>query len=267
MTYPGFDPAPGNHSALASLSRACTGLAVELADHARRARALRDLGVCTGRAAEAFGDCGGTLPQELDRAGQAFDEAALAVATFGSTVEGQQQQARVLARRIEDPTLDPQARADLVRRAHRLCHAVTEEAARANRAPEHAPRRTPTTELVRPGARRVQPRGPTGQRPGRRLRPPERRRSSSPVGCLLPGELGAGDLRRGRLGHDRVRRHGPCDGRRADGCRGGGRSGRHPPAGTWVSTRTWAYAKRSARCGTPCARSPPVPSRAPGVPP
>ena len=258
MTYPGFDPAPGNHSALASLSRACTGLAVELADDARRARALRDLGVWTGRAAEAFGDCGGTLPQVLDRASQAFDEAALAVATFGSTVERQQQQARVLARRIEDPTLDPQARADLVRQAHHLCHPVTEEAARQPRSRA----RDPTA--PRPPSWFAQALGEfshEAQRVNDRVGAFVRQNAgaiaalsavcsqvSSPLavtamllgpipvlgeavvtgGVALLGHAALAAYAGAGWGHDRVRRRGPCNGRRADGCRGGGRSGRHP---------------------------------------
>ena len=112
MTALGFDPAPGDLLELASLSRACTGLSLELADDARRARAMRDLGVWTGQAAEAFRHCVGTL----------------ALAKFGSALEGQQRLARDLVRQLEAPKLDAMARDDLVRQAQSLRHAVTAQA-------------------------------------------------------------------------------------------------------------------------------------------
>ena len=143
MTALGFDPAPGDLLELASLSRACTGLSLELADDARRARAMRDLGVWTGQAAEAFRHCVGTLPQELDRASEAFDEAALALAKFGSALEGQQRLARDLVRQLEAPKLDAMARDDLVRQAQSLRHAVAAQASRTNRVLEHATRHAP----------------------------------------------------------------------------------------------------------------------------
>jgi hypothetical protein len=104
FTALGFDPAPGSTDALERLARHCSGFGRELADDAGRVRAVRDGGLWTGSAADAFRHQLDEVPRDLDRAGDAYHLAGAALARFSAALAEHQVAARSLEQQAQAVT-------------------------------------------------------------------------------------------------------------------------------------------------------------------
>ncbi|MCU1599534.1 MAG: hypothetical protein JWO22_243, partial [Frankiales bacterium] len=143
----GFDPAPGDVDALVTLARDCGRLGGDLGVDATQVRRLADGGVWRGSAADAFRHRLRDLPSDLDRAGEAYVEAAGALLRFSAALGDAQLVARALEQRaadLESRTLDDGALIDRVRReAEELRERVLDAASSCGRALRDATRHAP----------------------------------------------------------------------------------------------------------------------------
>lgn len=160
----GFDPVPGVPDDLEQLGADCAGFAAELADDARRARALHDGLVWGGPAADAFRGRLEDVPRDLERAGDAYYQAGAALGSFSTVLREHQVRADDLERRAAEQRRlagDPRvaggpggtpaslqhaedALTELVTQAQALRDRVRSDAQRCNRALYDAMRHAPS---------------------------------------------------------------------------------------------------------------------------
>lgn len=137
----GFDPAPGSCDALASLGRDCGALGVDLVEDGARLRSLADGSAWRGAAADAFRHRLEDLPRDLDRAGDAYQQACTALSRFAMALGEAQSTARALEHRAAAMDLDD--RDAVILEADRLREQVRADAAACGRALHDATRHAP----------------------------------------------------------------------------------------------------------------------------